>query len=370
MPFGQAQVSPLPSPPSTLPPTPPPKVPITPPPPPTQQQRPPSPPLKTLNNKIVDEIAALVQAEIDEIERELHRAEFRGGSDKEVVAKGDAGTVAKSDLKTSAKLLEPFSDIYYDHSFFLDDDEEEEVSRRTSTASSSSAASGFSATSMSTPRTSIESGSPRPTPETGDGYEKEYEVGDDAGFMHGSVRHAPVVALGTTAPSAARIATTTTTTTTAVSTAASIATTTAAAATNGTATTTTTTTSSSSSRSIADPEAYKRGLELFGQIRRTLTFNDTVWADIDDELESEEYTDEFDEVVEELGMGSSDAGLGAGLGKGLGLGLSGVRRGMGLGLARSFRIGTIRHGGGGNGRGRTGGGGSRDGTDGKVFSKR
>lgn len=349
MPFGQAQVPPLPSPPSPPPPTPPPKVPITP--PPTQQQRPPSPPLDPRNNKIVDEIAALVQAEIDEIERELHRAEFRGGSDKEVVTEGDAGTAAKPDPKTSAKLLEPFSDIYYDHSFFLDDDEEEEVNRRRSTASSSSAASGFFATSTSTPRTSIESGSPRPTPETGDGYEKEYEVGDDAGFMHGSVRQVEP-SLATAAPSAASIAATTTTTTT-----------------TGTTATTTTTTSS---RSTADPEAYKRGLELFGQIRRTLTFNDMVWADIDDELESEEYTDEFDEVVEELGLGSSDAGLGAGLGKGVGLGLSGVRRGMGLGLARSFRIGTIRHGGGGggSGRGRTGGGGSRDGTDRKVFSER
>lgn len=304
---------------------------------------------------MVDEIAALVQAEIDEIERELHRAEFRGGSDKEVVAKGSTGTAVTLDSKTSAKLLEPFSDVYYDHSFFVDDDdteEEEEVNGRTpATSPSSATTSGSSATSTSTPRTSIESGSPRRTREAGDDYGREFEVGDDAAFMYDSVRQVAAMDGPTVAPAAAIVAP------------------------PPRAITTTTAPSATSSSSTTDTEAYRRGLELFGQIRRILTFKDTVWADIDDELESEEYTDEFDEVVEELGFDSSDAGLGPGLGKGLGLGLSGVRRGMGLGLARSVRIGTVRRGAGGSGGGKISGSGGRvrDGITAasrRVFSER
>ncbi|KAF8253488.1 hypothetical protein K440DRAFT_625566 [Wilcoxina mikolae CBS 423.85] len=38
---------------------------------------------------------------------------------------------------------------------------------------------------------------------------------------------------------------------------------------------------------------------LFSQVRRSLTFSDDVWADFDEEKESEEYTDEFEDVLEE-----------------------------------------------------------------------
>jgi len=38
---------------------------------------------------------------------------------------------------------------------------------------------------------------------------------------------------------------------------------------------------------------------LFSQVRKSLTFSDDLWADIDEEMESEEYTDEFNDVLEE-----------------------------------------------------------------------
>ncbi|KAF8540534.1 hypothetical protein BDD12DRAFT_18888 [Trichophaea hybrida] len=38
---------------------------------------------------------------------------------------------------------------------------------------------------------------------------------------------------------------------------------------------------------------------LFSQVRRSLTFSDDVWADFDEEKESEEYTDKFEDVLEE-----------------------------------------------------------------------
>jgi len=248
----------------------------------------------------VDEIAALVQAEIDEIERELARAEFRGGTDKEVVSTRDG---VKS--KTSAKLLAPFSGVY---EYFEGEDEneeeesnEEQATSCVSTTSSRSEGSAFSHATTSTAGTSVDSGSPRE-----EGKEKDIE-----GFYRIPAATTPV-----SSPSISLTKAPTPSSSTSVNSFPAVA------SEGGLP--------SSLMTSRPKPEE-QNGLSLFGQIRRTLTFKDMAWADIDEELESEEYTDEFEEVVEELNA-SGDKGLGLGLDLG---------SGMGLRLARSVRVGTV-----------------------------
>ncbi|KAF8253929.1 hypothetical protein K440DRAFT_618456 [Wilcoxina mikolae CBS 423.85] len=292
--------------------------PPTPPQPQPQPQPPPLPPKELPPWTMVDEIAALVQAEIDEIERELARAEFRGGTDKEVVSMTVIDVGEK--CETSAKLLAPFSDVY---EYFEGEEEdevevnekdgkvaverdEEQATRRISTGSSRSSGSAFSQVTASTPGTSLDSGSPREEEKDEDG-EDFYRRPTAPAFKSApsiSLTTAPIPSTGTSVHSPPAVVLEDRLPT-------------------------------PSATGRPKPEDHN-GLSLFGQIRRTLTFKDTVWADIDEELENEEYTDEFEDVVEELNA-SGDKGLGLGLGLDLG-------SGMGLKLARSVRVGTIRGG--------------------------
>ncbi|KAI5798238.1 hypothetical protein FPQ18DRAFT_420169 [Pyronema domesticum] len=103
----------------------------------------------------------------------------------------------------------------------------------------------------------------------------------------------------------------------------------------------------SSPQSPEDNPNLLGGLGLFAQIRRTLTFKDTVWSNLDEELDNEEYTDEFEEVVAVLDDGEGTLGLGLGTGE-----LQRGNSGRGLKLARSVRVGTIRGGRNGTRKGR------------------
>ncbi|KAI5813055.1 hypothetical protein BZA77DRAFT_374462 [Pyronema omphalodes] len=99
------------------------------------------------------------------------------------------------------------------------------------------------------------------------------------------------------------------------------------------------TSQTSTPQSQVDNPNLLGGLGLFTQIRRTLTFKDTVWSDLDEELDNEEYTDEFEEVVAVLRDEEGTLGLG--------LEVEGLKRGnsaRGLKLARSVRVGTVRGG--------------------------